>query len=65
MSNYVIAMELAKTSELLQCAYALLRQRDREIQILQQNAKVHPVTESPVIDLLKLLSASQAEEYQP
>jgi len=37
MSTYAIAMELAKTSELLQSTYSLLRQRDREIELLQKN----------------------------
>ena len=66
MSTYALAMELAKTSELLQSTYSLLRQRDREIELLQKNANQHEVTVDNTLNLLKMLYPSQEEaEYQP
>ena len=66
MSTYALAMELAKTSELLQSTYSLLRQRDREIELLQKGAKQHEVTVDNTLNLLKMLYPSQEEaEYQP
>jgi hypothetical protein len=66
MSTYALAMELAKTSELLQSTYSLLRQRDRKIELLQKNNKQHEVTVDNTLNLLKMLYPSQEEaEYQP
>ncbi len=66
MSTCAIAMELAKTSELLQSTYSLLRQRDREIELLQKSAKQQEVTVDNTLNLLKMLYPSQEEaEYQP
>jgi hypothetical protein len=66
MSTYALAMELAKTSELLQSTYSLLRQRDREIELLQKNKQQHEVTVDNTLNLLKMLYPSQEEaEYQP
>lgn len=63
MSSYTqLAIELAKTSELLQNTYALLRQRDAELQALQHNSV--PDVETTT-DLLKLLYASHEDEYVP
>lgn len=69
MSTYALAVELARTSELLQAAYAVLRQRDRDIQILQNNVAKMP-TQSEVnvdntVNLLKMLYPSHEEEYLP
>jgi len=59
-----LAHELAKTSEMLQVTYGLLRQRDNEIMVLQQQCNVNPIT-----DLLKLLEKPNDvlpnEEYVP
>jgi hypothetical protein len=70
MSTYALAMELAKTSELLQSTYSLLRQRDRELDLLQnsfqRNQMQTEVTVDNTLSLLKMLYPSQEEaEYQP
>ena len=71
MSTYALAMELAKTSELLQCTYSLLRQRDRELDLLQnsfqRNQMQTEVTVDNTLSLLKMLYPSQEQdaEYQP